>query len=81
VPISTQGGELVVGAQIAEPDPQPSGHVPATHFIGVAFIVATRTSECAGSTRTMEPPWLLAVMAMLPRMMKASPPNMFSSVS
>jgi hypothetical protein len=44
-------------------------------FIGVAFVVATRESDWAGSTRTMAPPSLLAAMAMLPRMTKASPPN------
>jgi hypothetical protein len=42
-------------------------------FTGVAFVVATRAFDCAGSTRTMAPPWLLAAMAMLPRMRKASP--------
>ena len=50
-------------------------------FISVAFVVATRASTCAGSTRTMTPPSLLEAMAMLPRMRKASPPNIFFSVS
>jgi hypothetical protein len=35
----------------------------------------------AGSTRTMAPPPLLAAIAMLPWMRKASPPNIFFSVS
>jgi hypothetical protein len=50
-------------------------------FISVAFVVAIRASGCAGSTRTMAPPPLLAAMAMLPRMKKAGPPNIFFSVS
>jgi len=50
-------------------------------FISVAFVVATRASDWAGSTRTMAPPSLLAAMAMLPRIRKASPPNIFFSVS
>jgi hypothetical protein len=45
-----------------------------------AFVVATNLSDCAGSTRTNTPPWPLAATAMLPRMRKASPPNIFFSV-
>jgi hypothetical protein len=43
--------------------------------------VEVAVSDCAGSTRTMAPPSLLAAMAMLPRMRKASPPNIFFSLS
>jgi hypothetical protein len=50
-------------------------------FRSVALVVVTRASDWAGSTRTMAPPSLLAAMAMLPRMRKASPPNIFFSVS
>jgi hypothetical protein len=46
-----------------------------------ALVVATSLSDCAGSTRTNTPPWLLAATAMLPPMRKASPPNIFFSVS
>src|SRR4029453_13191316 len=40
-----------------------------------------RLADFAGSTRTIRPPWLLAATAMLPPMRKASPPNIFFSVT
>ena len=48
--------------------------------MGRAVVVATRVSDCSGSTRTNTPPWPLAATAMLPPMRKASPPNIFFSV-
>jgi hypothetical protein len=74
-------GELVVGVQIVGTDRNHPGMSRLRMFISVAFVVVTREFDCAGSTRTMAPPSPLAAMAMLPRMRKASPPNIFLSVS
>src|SRR6476661_8171563 len=49
--------------------------------IGRAFVVATSSSDMAGSTRTITPPCPLAATAMLPPIRKASPPNICFSVS
>jgi hypothetical protein len=38
-------------------------------------------ADLLGSTRTNTPPWPLAAMAMFPLTRKASPPNIFFSVS
>ena len=46
-----------------------------------AFVVATKRSDCSGPTRTRMPPWPLAAMAMFPPTRKASPPNIFFSVT
>ena len=47
----------------------------------VAVVVAHRSAVRSGSTWTSTPPWPLALIAMCPRMRKASPPNIFFSVS
>ena len=75
------GCELVVGAQIVGTDAQPSGHVPAAHVHRRGLRRRHQGIRLRGSTRTMAPPSLLAAMGMLPRMRKASPPNILSSVS
>ena len=41
----------------------------------------TNDSVCDGSTRSNNPPWPLALTAMLPFTMNASPPNMAFSVT
>ena len=45
-----------------------------------AGVVATSSSDCMGSTRTIRPPWPLAATAMFPATRNARPPNIFCSV-
>jgi len=47
----------------------------------VTVVVSARVSQSAGSTRIRAPPLPLALMAMLPSIRNARPPNIFVSVS
>jgi hypothetical protein len=74
-------GELLIGFEVIGADTQPSPHFPAALMAGVAVVVSARVPQSAGSTRIRAPPLPLALMAMLPPIRNARPPNIFFSAS
>ena len=72
--------QLGVRAHVLRGDAEPAPIDRPRISMNSAGVVATRSSDSAGSTRTRTPPWPLAATAMLPPIRKASPPNIFRSV-